>query len=94
MKQPAVYIMSNKSEGVLYIGVTSDLIARIWQHKQGLEGFTKRYNCKSLVWYEQHNTMDVAIRREKRLKKYRRAAKLALVSEMNPDWNDLYETIC
>lgn len=93
-KQPTVYILTNKRNGTLYVGVTSDLVRRIWQHKSKLvEGFSKRYGLHMLVWYEQHETMESAILREKRLKEWKRAWKLELIESMNPDWEDLYWTI-
>jgi len=79
---------------VLYIGVTSDLIARIWQHKNNVvEGFTKKYGVHFLVWYEPHENMESAILREKALKKWQRAWKLRLIEESNPEWKDLYEQL-
>ena len=94
MKQPAVYILASQRNGTLYIGVTSDLVQRIWQHKNDVvEGFTNKYGVHMLVWYELHDDMESAIIREKRLKKWNRAWKLRLIEEMNPDWNDLYESI-
>jgi putative endonuclease len=76
----------------MYIGVTSHLVQRIWQHKEHLvDGFTKRYGVSKLVWYEMHGTMESAITREKRIKKWRRAWKIRLVDETNPLWDDLYE---
>lgn len=91
MKNPAVYILASQRNGTLYIGVTSDLIQRIWQHREGLaEGFTQQHGVKTLVWYEQHATMESAIAREKTLKKWNRAWKLRLIEESNPDWNDLW----
>ncbi len=93
MKQPAVYIVASRRNGTLYAGVTSDLIARIWQHKNGSVGFTARYGCKILVWYELHGDMSAAILREKQIKAGSRAKKLALIEAMNPDWLDLYESI-
>jgi putative endonuclease len=93
-RQPAVYILANKRNGTLYVGVTSDLVRRIWEHKKSLiEGFTKRYGIKQLVWYELHQTMQSAIVKEKRLKEWKRAWKLELIEETNPDWCDLYDTI-
>ena len=93
-KQPAVYILASKRNGTLYIGVTSDLIKRIWEHKNNLvEGFTKRYGVHHLVWYELHNKMGAAIEREKRLKEWKRSWKLRLLEESNPDWRDLYDEI-
>ena len=94
MKQPAVYILASQRNGTLYIGVTSDLVQRVWQHKNDVvEGFTKEYGVHMLVWYELHEDMESAIIREKRLKKWNRSWKLRLIEEMNPDWNDLYESI-
>ena len=93
-KQPAVYILSSRKNGTLYVGVTSDLIKRIWEHKNNLaDGFTKRYGIHQLVWYEMHETMESAITREKKLKNWKRAWKLELIEQSNPDWKDLYETI-
>jgi putative endonuclease len=82
--------MASKRNGTLYIGVTSNLVQRVWQHQQGLvEGFTKRYHVHTLVWYEVHATMEAAIAREKALKEWRRAWKLALIERENPAWRDL-----
>jgi putative endonuclease len=93
-KQPIVYILASKRNGTLYIGVTSDLIKRIWEHKNNLiEGFTKRYSVHSLVWYEAHENMKSAILREKMLKEWKRKWKLGLIESRNPNWNDLYDTI-
>jgi putative endonuclease len=93
-KQPAVYILASKKNGTLYIGVTSDLVKRIWEHKNNMvEGFTKRYSIHQLVWYELHDSMPSAIEREKRLKEWKRAWKLKLIERANPDWQDLYGTI-
>lgn len=94
MKQPAVYLLCNKPNGTLYIGVTSNLVQRIWQHREGVvEGFTRQYRIKTLVWYELHNTMHGAISREKALKKWNRAWKLRMVEEHNPQWRDLWPEI-
>ena len=93
MKQPAVYIMASRRNGTLYTGVTSDLVQRAWQHKEGTVGFTARYGCKLLVWYEIHEEMLPAIAREKQIKAGSRRKKLALIEAMNPDWADLYEGI-
>ena len=94
MKHPAVYILASKRNGTLYIGVTSDLVQRVWQHKSDVaEGFTKKHGVHMLVWYELHEDMENAIIREKRLKKWNRAWKLRLIEEMNPEWKDLYESI-
>ena len=93
MKQPAVYIMANCRNGTLYTGVTSDLVQRAWQHKEGRIGFTARYGCKMLVWYEIHEEMIFPIEREKQIEAGSRRKKLALIEAMNPEWTDLYETI-
>ena len=93
MKQPAVYIMANCRNGTIYTGVTSDLPKRVWQHKSGTTGFTARYGCKLLVWYELHGEMLPAIAREKQLKAGSRKKKLALIEALNPEWKDLYESI-
>ena len=94
MKQPAVYIMASERNGTLYIGVTSNLVARAWQHREhGVEGFTQRYNVGMLVWYELHETMESAILREKQLKKWNRAWKLQLIQQRNPRWLDLWDSI-
>lgn len=93
-KQPCVYIMANKRNGTLYTGVTSNLIQRIYQHKENFsEGFTKKYECKILVWYELCGTMYDAITREKQIKAGSRAMKLKLIETINPEWMDLYESI-
>ncbi len=92
-KQPTVYILANKRNGTLYVGVTSDLVQRIWEHKNNMvEGFTKHYNVHKLVWYELHESMESAIVREKRLKDWKRAWKLKLIESKNPDWQNLYDT--
>ena len=93
MKQPAVYIMANRRNGTIYTGVTSDLVRRVWQHKQGTHGFTTRYGCKQLVWYEVHEEMLPAIAREKQIKGGSRRKKLALIEALNPDWRELFESI-
>ena len=93
-KQPAVYILASKRNGTLYIGVTSDLIKRTWEHKNdSVEGFTKRYRVHRLVYYELHEDMESAIRREKQMKKWNRDWKLELIEQQNPDWRDLWEGI-
>ena len=93
-KQLAIYILASKHNGTLYIGVTSDLVKRIWEHKNNLvEGFTKRYNVHRLVWYELHESMESAITREKRLKNWKRKWKLELIESSNPKWLDLYRRI-
>jgi putative endonuclease len=89
-----VYILASKRNGTLYIGITSDLIKRVWEHKNKLvEGFTQKYNVDKLVYYEQYQDAENAIRREKRLKKYNRKWKLDLVEKFNPNWKDLYYDI-
>ncbi len=87
-----VYIVTNKPHGTLYVGVTSNLLGRTWQHKEKtIEGFTKKYNCSHLVYYEAHENPESAIRREKRLKHWIRRWKIDLIQQMNPDWLDLFE---
>ncbi|WP_350149991.1 GIY-YIG nuclease family protein [Nitrosomonas sp.] len=94
MKQPCVYILASQRNGTLYTGVTSDLIKRVWEHKNDqAEGFTKKYAVHLLVYFEQHEDMNAAITREKQIKKWNRAWKLRLIEEKNPNWNDLYETL-
>ena len=89
--QPAIYILASQPRGTLYVGVTSDLIARVWQHKNNLvEGFTQKYGVHTLVYFELHATMYEAISREKQLKAGSRMKKVTLVEAMNPDWHDLY----
>ena len=84
-------MLASQRNGTLYIGVTSDLIKRVWEHKQDLvEGFTKKYGVHDLVWFEQHADMLTAIAREKTLKEWKRAWKLELIEKMNPEWKDLY----
>ena len=93
--QPAVYIMASRRNGTLYVGVTSNLVQRAWQHREGeIAGFTKQYGCKLLVWFELHSTMENAITREKQLKGGSRKRKLALIEETNPQWKDLFLEIC
>ncbi len=93
-KQPAVYILASGRNGTLYIGVTSNLVQRAWQHRDCLgEGFTRRYGVKHLVYYELHGDLEHAIAREKRLKKWNRLWKLRLIEERNPQWRDLWEEI-
>jgi len=93
--QPAVYIMASKRNGTIYVGVTSDLVQRAWQHREGAaNGFSNQYGCKLLVWYELHATMEYAILREKQLKGGSRKRKLALIEAMNPQWRDLFADIC
>lgn len=95
MKQPCVYILASKKNGTLYIGVTSNLVKRVWEHKNEMVGsFTQKYHIHSLVWHELHKNMDSAITREKKLKKWRRDWKIKLIEKENPDWLDLYDGIC
>ena len=91
-KQSCVYILANKRNGTLYVGATSDLPKRIWEHKSKVvEGFTNKYGVDKLVWYEIDHTMESAIQRENTIKKWRREWKLRIIEEMNPGWKDLYE---
>jgi putative endonuclease len=86
--------MASKRNGTLYTGVTSDLVQRAWQHRNGLiDGFTKRYGCKLLVWFEPAATMHAAITREKQIKAGSRRKKLALIERGNPDWRDLFDEV-
>ena len=91
MRNPAVYIMASQRNGTLYTGVTSDLARRAHEHREGrIPGFTARYGCKLLVWYERYELMTDAIAREKQIKGGSRRAKLALIEALNPQWRDLY----
>ena len=91
MKGGTVYILASKRNGTLYVGVTSDLPSRMYEHREGLiPGFTRRYDVKWLVWYENHLRIEDAIQREKNLKRWDRKWKLALIEKTNPDWRDLY----
>jgi putative endonuclease len=90
-KQPCVYLLASKRNGTLYTGVTSNLIKRIWEHKNNLvEGFTRKYSVHTLVWYEIHDTMESAIQREKAIKNWKRAWKMKMIEELNPRWRDIY----
>jgi putative endonuclease len=94
MKHPAVYIMASRRNGTLYVGVTSDIGRRAFQHRTGaVKGFTQRYGCKVLVWFEPHERMNEAIAREKQIKSGSREDKLALIERDNALWTDLYETL-
>jgi predicted GIY-YIG superfamily endonuclease len=94
MKQPCVYIVANKRNGTLYTGVTSDLPRRIFEHREGLiAGFSKKYGCKLLVWYEVHETIVSAITREKQIKAGSRSKKLALIEQFDPEWTDLFKSL-
>ncbi len=89
-RQPCVYILASRRNGTLYVGVTSNLVKRAWEHRNGfVDGFTQRYGVHDVVWFEQHETMDSAITREKAIKKWKRAWKLRLIEQKNPDWRDL-----
>jgi putative endonuclease len=93
-KQPAIYILASQRNGTLYVGVTSNLVKRVWEHKNDqVDGFSRRYGVHMLVYYEILDTMDVAITREKQIKAGSRAKKLRLIESMNPEWNDLYASI-
>ena len=94
IKQPCVYLLASRRRGTLYVGVTSDLIKRVWEHKNDvIEGFTKRYGVHTLVWYELHSTMESAMHREKRIKEWKRQWKLNLFERDNPSWRDLYDDL-
>ncbi len=89
-----MYLLANKRNGTLYVGVTSNLVQRVWQHKNDLaEGFTRRYRIHMLVWYEQCESMQAAIAREKAIKEWKRVWKIRLIEMSNPHWRDLYEEI-
>jgi len=91
-RQPCVYILASQRNGTLYTGVTSDLVKRVWQHRNDeVEGFTRKYVVHQLVWFESHETMAAAIGREKAIKEWKRAWKLRLIEEGNPQWCDLYD---
>ena len=94
MKQPCVYMLASQRNGTLYIGVTSNIEQRVWQHRAKVfEGFTKRYGVKRLVYYEVFEDVLAAIAREKRLKRYKRDWKIALIERDNPDWQDLFPSL-
>jgi putative endonuclease len=93
-RSPAVYILASKRNGTLYTGVTSDLVKRVWEHKNDLvEGFTRKYGVHTLVYFEMHHEMAEAIQREKQLKKWNRAWKIELIEKTNPGWRDLWQEI-
>lgn len=95
MKQPCVYILASRKHGTLYIGVTSNLIKRIWEHREGIvKGFTKDYDVHKLIYFEQFERMEDAILREKQLKKWNRDWKTNLIDANNPEWVDLYPALC
>lgn len=94
MKHPEVYIMANKKNGTIYTGVTSNLLERVYEHRsKTISGFTQKYNCTLLVYYETYNTMESAITREKEIKASSRRKKLKLIERMNPGWKGLYDDI-
>ena len=94
MKAGYVYIMASGKNGTIYVGVTSDLIKRVHEHREGLiEGFTKKYDCKLLVWFEVHDDLQDARQRELQIKEWKRAWKIRLIEESNLDWDDLYPTL-
>jgi len=94
MKSFYIYILASKKRGTLYIGVTSDLVRRIWEHKSHfIDGFTKKYDVTQLVYYEEHANAEEAIHREKRLKEWQRQWKIELIEHFNPEWKDLYKDI-
>jgi putative endonuclease len=94
MKQFCVYILCSKRNGTLYTGVTSNLIKRVYEHRNNLaDGFTRKYDVHRLVWYEMHGTAETAIPREKQIKKWNRQWKSALLEKTNPDWDDLYDAL-
>jgi len=93
-KQPCVYILASQRNGTLYVGVTSNLLQRVWQHKSDfILGFTRNHDVHMLVWFEQHIAMDAALAREKAIKKWNRAWKIGLVEKSNPYWRDLYSEL-
>ena len=93
-RQPCVYILTSNKNGTLYTGVTSSLLKRVWEHKNhAVEGFTKKYGVHNLVWYELHETMESAIRREKLIKNWERAWKIKEIEKVNPEWKDLYSDL-
>jgi len=90
----SVYVLASRRNGTLYVGVTSNLVQRAWQHREGfVSSFTKEHDVKKLVWYEQHETAESAIKREKQIKKWNRAWKVELIETVNPYWNDLYPQV-
>jgi putative endonuclease len=94
MKAGYVYIMASRRNGTLYIGVTSDLVKRAWEHRNGVvAGFTRKHGCKRLVWYEMHEDLQQARLRELQMKKWKRIWKLSEIEQLNPDWQDLYPTL-
>jgi putative endonuclease len=93
-REPCVYLLASRPNGTLYTGVTSDLVKRVWEHKNNVvEGFTKRYGVHRLVWYEPHPDMESAIAREKAIKEWKRKWKIELIESLNPGWRDLFEEL-
>ena len=93
-RQPCVYLLASQRNGTLYTGVTSNLMKRIWQHKNNVvEGFTQKFSVHTLVWFELHETMESAIQREKNIKNWERAWKIKTIEKMNPGWRDLYSEL-
>jgi putative endonuclease len=93
-RNPCVYLLASRKNGTLYVGVTSNLVKRVWEHREHIvEGFTSRYHVTRLVWFEQHASMADAIAREKMLKHWKRQWKIRLIEERNPQWLDLYDGI-
>ncbi|MCF7888017.1 MAG: GIY-YIG nuclease family protein [Candidatus Omnitrophica bacterium] len=93
-KNYCVYVLASRKNGTLYIGVTSNLIKRVWEHKNKIrEGFTAKYNVNKLVYYEQYSDPENAIKREKRLKRYKREWKIKLIEKSNPEWQDMYNQL-
>jgi len=89
-----VYILTNRPNGTLYLGVTNDLVRRVWEHREGVaDGFTRRYGIKRLVWFERHEDIQTAIQRERTMKHWSRTWKVRRILAVNPAWDDLYETI-
>jgi len=94
MRYSYVYLLCSERNGTLYVGVTSDLKKRVWEHKDGIyKGFTEKYNIHKLVWFEVHEDIEHAIAREKAIKKWNRKWKLRIIEEMNPKWEDLYDSL-
>jgi putative endonuclease len=94
-KQAFVYIMTNRPNGTLYVGAATNLVKRVWEHKQGLGSkFTSKYNLHRLIYFETHSGIEDAVARERRIKKWNRAWKIELIETLNPDWHELYDELC
>ncbi|WP_127089137.1 GIY-YIG nuclease family protein [Aquabacter cavernae] len=94
MGEAYVYILTNRPNGTLYVGVTNNIVRRVWEHREGVaDGFTKRYGLKLLAYFERHEAISVAIQREKAMKHWPRAWKVRLILDLNPTWQDLYPSI-